>query len=48
MLAFSLTVVIALYAVFLVLDIWLMRRYASYRTEGAPESDELTQPALGF
>jgi cytochrome bd ubiquinol oxidase subunit I len=48
MLAFSLTVVIALYAVFLVLDIWLMRRYASYRTEGAAESDEVPQPALGF
>jgi cytochrome bd ubiquinol oxidase subunit I len=48
MLGLSLTVLIALYAVFLVLDVWLMRRYARLDTEPETVTEDLPEPALGF
>ena len=48
MLIGSLTVIGLLYATFIVLDVWLMRRYARADTEPPVETDEGPQPALGF
>jgi cytochrome d ubiquinol oxidase subunit I len=48
MLVGSLAVIGALYAAFLVLDIWLMRRYARLEAEPAAETEEVPQPALGY
>jgi hypothetical protein len=41
-------VIYLLYASFLVLDVWLMRRYSRLDTEPVPTADEVPQPALGF
>jgi cytochrome bd ubiquinol oxidase subunit I len=47
MLVTSLAVIGVLYAALLVLDVWLMRRYARYDSEGvAPE--DVPQPAMGY
>jgi cytochrome bd-type quinol oxidase subunit 1 len=48
MLTVSLTVVIALYLLLLVLDIWLMRRYARLHDEPEAEAEEMPEPALGY
>jgi cytochrome d ubiquinol oxidase subunit I len=48
MLVASLAVIGALYAAFLVLDVWLMRRYARYDAEPEVGPKEVPQPALGF
>jgi cytochrome bd ubiquinol oxidase subunit I len=48
MLVASLAVIGALYAAFLVLDVWLMRRYARYDVEPEVGPEEVPQPALGF
>ena len=48
MLVGSLVVIYALYAAFLVLDVWLMRRYSRLDPEPTERPDELPQPALGF
>jgi cytochrome d ubiquinol oxidase subunit I len=48
MLVASLTVIYVLYAAFLVLDIWLMRRYSRLDTAPVSTGDDLPQPALGF
>jgi hypothetical protein len=37
-----------LYATFIVLDVWLMRRYAKPNSEAAVDTDQAPQPALGF
>jgi cytochrome d ubiquinol oxidase subunit I len=47
MLVASLTVIGLLYATFLVLDVWLMRRYARYDSD-PQEEGEAPEPALGF
>jgi cytochrome d ubiquinol oxidase subunit I len=48
MLVGSLTVVALLYLAFLVLDFWLMRRYARLDDEPEETVDEAPQPAMGF
>jgi cytochrome bd ubiquinol oxidase subunit I len=48
MLALSLTVILSLYAVMLVLDVWLMRRFARFDTEPEEEPEEAPEPALVF
>jgi cytochrome bd ubiquinol oxidase subunit I len=48
MLIGSLTVIGFLYAAFLVLDVWLMRRYARLDEEPAPKAAEAPQPILGY
>jgi cytochrome bd ubiquinol oxidase subunit I len=48
MLVTSLTVIGALYAAFLVLDVWLMRRYARYEAEPAAAPEDRPEPALGY
>jgi cytochrome bd-type quinol oxidase subunit 1 len=48
MLVASLAVIGALYAAFLVLDVWLMRRYARLDEEPAAKPEEVPQPLLGF
>jgi cytochrome d ubiquinol oxidase subunit I len=48
MLVGSLTVVGLLYLAFLVLDFWLMRRYARLDDEPEEKVDEAPQPAMGF
>jgi cytochrome d ubiquinol oxidase subunit I len=48
MLVASLAVLGALYAAFLVLDVWLMRRYARADSELGVPSEDAAQPALGF
>ena len=42
--AISLSMFVALYALLLVLDIWLMRRYARRDPQAADESDESASP----
>ena len=44
--AISLSMFVALYALLLVLDIWLMRRYARRDPQAADESDESASPPL--
>jgi cytochrome bd ubiquinol oxidase subunit I len=48
MLIGSLTVIGLLYATFIVLDVWLMRRYAKHDSEPAVDTDQAPQAALGF
>jgi cytochrome d ubiquinol oxidase subunit I len=48
MLIGSLTVIGVLYAAFLVLDVWLMRRYARLDEEPAPKAAEAPEPVLGY
>jgi cytochrome d ubiquinol oxidase subunit I len=48
MLVGSLTVIALLYAMFIVLDVWLMRRYARYDSEPEGKKDQAPEPALGF
>jgi cytochrome d ubiquinol oxidase subunit I len=48
MLVTSLTVIGLLYAAFLVLDVWLMRRYARYEPEPAAAPQDRPEPAMGF
>jgi cytochrome bd ubiquinol oxidase subunit I len=48
MLIGSLTVIGLLYALFIVLDVWLMRRYAQYDSDPEAETDQAPEPALGF
>jgi cytochrome d ubiquinol oxidase subunit I len=48
MLVGSLTVIVLLYAALLVVDVWLMRRYARYDPEPAVSADEVPQPVLGY
>jgi cytochrome d ubiquinol oxidase subunit I len=48
MLAASLTVIYALYAAFLVLDVWLMRRYSRLDAAPSAKTGDLPQPAPGF
>ena len=48
MLAGSLTVIGLLYAALIVLDVWLMRRFARYEPEQAGPTDEVPQPVLGY
>jgi cytochrome d ubiquinol oxidase subunit I len=44
--AISLVMFVSLYVVLLVLDIWLMRRYARRDAQAADESDESASPPL--
>jgi cytochrome bd ubiquinol oxidase subunit I len=48
MLVASLTVIYLLYASFLVLDIWLMRRYSRLDSAPVETADDAPQPALGY
>jgi cytochrome d ubiquinol oxidase subunit I len=48
MLIGSLTVIGVLYAAFLVLDVWLMRRYARLDEEPEAKREEVPQPVLGY
>jgi cytochrome bd ubiquinol oxidase subunit I len=48
MLVGSLAVIGVLYAAFLVLDVYLMRRYARYDSEPDVAAEEVPQPALGY
>jgi cytochrome bd ubiquinol oxidase subunit I len=48
MLIGSLTVIGLLYTTFIVLDVWLMRRYARADPEPPVERDAAPEPALGF
>jgi cytochrome bd ubiquinol oxidase subunit I len=50
MLAFSLVVFVSLYVLLLVLDIWLMRRYATLDPPGLDrdETGETPMPAIGY
>jgi cytochrome d ubiquinol oxidase subunit I len=48
MLVGSLVVIGLLYAALLVLDVWLMRRYARFDSDPAARTEEVPQPALGF
>jgi cytochrome d ubiquinol oxidase subunit I len=48
MLVGSLAVIGTLYAAFLVLDVWLMRRYARLEDEPAAKPEEVPEPVLGF
>ena len=48
MLVGSLVVIGVLYAAFLVLDIYLMRRYARYDSEPGVAAEEVPEPALGY
>jgi hypothetical protein len=41
-------VIYLLYASFLVLDVWLMRRYSRLDTEPGAKPDDVPQPALGY
>jgi cytochrome bd ubiquinol oxidase subunit I len=47
-LAISLTVFVALYIVLLVLDIWLMRRYAGRDPSASGDEHATTTPAIGY
>jgi cytochrome bd-type quinol oxidase subunit 1 len=47
-LAISLTVFVALYVILLVLDVWLMRRYAERDPSASGGEHGSTTPAIGY
>ena len=44
----SLATIAVLYAALIVLDVWLMRRYARFEPEARAETEDLPEPVLGF
>jgi cytochrome bd-type quinol oxidase subunit 1 len=44
----SLATIAVLYAALIVLDVWLMRRYARFEPEPRAETEDLPEPVLGF